>query len=120
MNITIHTHQGQKIAEITSNEWVIRSIEDATAVLGEIYYSDTDRLIMHERNITPDFFELKNKMAGEILQKFSNYRMKLVVVGDFSKYESHSLRDFIYESNQGNQVNFLKSLEEALTVLGKS
>jgi hypothetical protein len=53
-------------------------------------------------------------MAGEILQKFSNYRVRLAVVGDFERHTSKSVRDFIHESNQGKQVNFLPTVVEAL------
>ena len=49
-----------------------------------------------------------------MLQKFVQYRMPLAVVGDFSKYTSKSLRDFIYECNQGRQVNFVPELSSAL------
>lgn len=58
-------------------------------------------------------------MAGEILQKFSTYRVRLAIIGDFSTITSKSLRDFIYESNQGKQVNFVASLNDALNVLAK-
>jgi hypothetical protein len=53
-------------------------------------------------------------MAGEILQKFSTYRVQLTIVGDFSMYNSKSLKDFIFESNKGNQINFISSTTEAL------
>ena len=33
--------------------------------------------------------------------------MKLAIIGDFSGYTSKPLRDFIYESNNGNQVFFV-------------
>ena len=59
-----------------------------------------------------DFFDLKNGIAGEILQKFSNYRVSLIIVGDFSKYASKSLNDFIYESNKGRHINFVASTTE--------
>jgi hypothetical protein len=58
-------------------------------------------------------------MAGEILQKFSNYRVKLAIVGDFSKYSSKSLADFIYESNKGKHINFVATKTEALKVLSQ-
>lgn len=58
-------------------------------------------------------------MAGEILQKFSNYRVRLAIVGDFSKYTRKSIKDFIYESNNGKQVNFVPSIPDALKVLTK-
>jgi hypothetical protein len=53
-------------------------------------------------------------MAGEILQKFSNYRMRLAIVGDFSEYKSKSLRDFIRESNRTGTINFVGTIDEAL------
>ncbi|HEY9562062.1 MAG TPA: DUF4180 domain-containing protein, partial [Anseongella sp.] len=72
---------------------------------------------LHENALSPAFFHLKNKLAGDILQKFSNYRMRLAIVGSFDKYPGQSLKDFIRESNQGRQVNFVGSLPEALSVL---
>ncbi|MFZ2340826.1 MAG: DUF4180 domain-containing protein [Bacteroidales bacterium] len=66
-----------------------------------------------------DFFDLKTKIAGDILQKFSNYRMKLAIIGDFSAIKSKSLRDFIRESNNAGTINFVGSMEEAMVKLNK-
>ncbi|MCP2044981.1 DUF4180 domain-containing protein [Pontibacter sp. HSC-36F09] len=114
MKIETHSINDTKIAEVTSEDRIINSMEDGVDLLGSLYFQGFDRIIIHEKNITPDFFELKNGMAGEILQKFSNYRVRLAVVGDFSKYTRQSVQDFIYESNKGKQVNFVSSLKEAL------
>jgi hypothetical protein len=76
-------------------------------------------VIINASNFSPDFFVLKTGVAGEILQKFSNYRMKLAIVGDFSEIENKSLRDFIRESNERGIVCFVESLEMALTKLSK-
>jgi len=59
-------------------------------------------------------------LAGEILQKFSNYRVRLAIVGDFSTFTSKSIKDFIYESNKGRHINFVSSLDEAIKVLSKN
>jgi len=64
--------------------------------------------------IAPGFFDLRSGLAGEILQKFTTYRMKLVIIGDFSQYTSKSLQDFIYESNKGNHILFVSNEEEAV------
>ena len=113
-------HTGHiKIVEIHSDGLIIGNIEDALNVLGDAYYQGYDRIILYEKNITPDFFDLKTKMAGEILQKFSNYRMRLVIVGDWSKYTSRSLEAFICESNRGKTVNFSSSPTEALKLLSR-
>jgi hypothetical protein len=52
-------------------------------------------------------------LAGDILQKFSNYRVKLAIVGDFIKYQNKSLQDFIRESNKGNTIFFVDNVESA-------
>ncbi len=88
-------------------------------LLGNVYYQGFDKIIIYQKNLTTDFFDLKNKMAGDILQRFSNYRIHLVIIGDFSKITSKSLNDFIYESNKGKQVNFVANISDALNSLTK-
>ena len=60
---------------------------------------------------------MKTRLAGEILQKFINYRMKLAIVGDFSMYSSKSLQEFIYESNKGKAIFFMFNEKEAVEKL---
>jgi len=117
MNILTHNINHVKIAEITSDEIIINSPQDSLDLLGNLYYQDFDKIIIHKSNITPEFFDLKNGMAGEILQKFSTYRVRLAIVGDFSNFTSKSLHDFIYESNKGKQVVFVSSVGEGLNKL---
>lgn len=117
MKIQSHPINDTEIAEVISDEIIIRNTEEALDLLGNVYYQGFDRMIIHRKNITPDFFNLKNKMAGDILQKFSNYRVRLAIVGDFSELPGKSLRDFIFESNKGKAVNFVASVNEALSVL---
>ncbi|SMC45141.1 DUF4180 domain-containing protein [Moheibacter sediminis] len=117
--IQIKTHKinNSPIAEIISDGILIKNEQDGLDLMGNVYYQGFDKIIIHKHNLTDDFFELKNKLAGEILQKFSNYRIRLVIVGDFSEFNSKSLNDFIFESNQGKQINFLNSVSEALEKL---
>jgi hypothetical protein len=117
MKIEAHHRNDKKIAELISEVFIINTIEDGIDLLGNLYYQGFDNIVIHEKNITPDFFELKNGMAGEILQKFSTYRVRLAIVGDFSKYTSKSLNDFIYESNKGKHINFVASRTEAIKIL---
>lgn len=114
MEVKIHDTGTARIAEIISDKNLTNSSQDGLDLLGNIYYQDFDKIIIHEKNITPDFFDLKTKIAGEILQKFSNYRVRLAIVGDFSKYQSKSIKEFIFESNKGKQVGFVNSVEMAL------
>ncbi|MBT2559940.1 DUF4180 domain-containing protein [Pedobacter sp. ISL-68] len=117
MKIESHTVNNTNIAEILSEEIIINNAADGLDLLGNLYYQDFDKIIIHAQNITPAFFDLKNGIAGEILQKFSNYRVSLAIIGDFSPYQNKSIKDFIYESNKGKHINFLGSTAEALTKL---
>ena len=117
MNIKEYIINSVKIAELVTDEILIHNSDDGLDLLGNLYYQGFDKIIIHEKNIVPAFFDLQNGMAGEILQKFSNYRIRLILVGDFSKYTRKSIRDFIYESNNGKQVNFLTSVTEAVKSL---
>lgn len=117
MKIQSHDINDTKIAEVVSDETIISKTEDGLDLLGNLYYQGFDKIVIHEKNITADFFDLKNGIAGEILQKFSTYRVRLAVVGNFAKYTSKSLNDFIYESNKGRHINFVSSCAEALKIL---
>lgn len=119
MTIKTHYINDVKISEVLSTEKIIDNIDDGVNLLWDLYYQDFDKIIIHAKNITPDFFDLKTGIAGEILQKFSNYRVRLAIVGDFSKYTNNSLKDFIFESNKGRQINFVNTLSKALEVLSK-
>lgn len=103
-----------KIAELTDKNYQISTPDDFLDLIGNLGSQDCGMLILYEENLHPDFFDLKTKLAGEILQKCSNYHFRLAIVGDFSKYSSRSLRDFIYESNKGKLVAFTNNLDSAL------
>lgn len=79
--------------------------------------TDCDRIIVDKAIVPEEFFDLSTGLAGSNLQKFVNYRMKIAFVGNFSIYQSKSLRDFIYESNKGKDVFFVDSEEQALEKL---
>jgi hypothetical protein len=103
-----------KIAEVVSENIVIASKDDGLELMGNLYYQGYDKIIIYEKNITPEFFDLKTGIAGEILQKFSNYRIRLAIVGDFTSYRKNSLKDFIFESNKIGRINFVGSKSEAI------
>ena len=80
----------------------------------------TKNIAIDKKLIADVFFRLSTGLAGEVLQKFINYRMKLAIVGDFSGYTSKPLKDFIYESNSGRDIFFVATQEEALKKLASA
>lgn len=119
MEIKIIKINGRQIAEIYSQNVIISQVQDALDLMGDISYRGATSIIIPENCITPEFFDLSTGLAGEILQKFSNYNLHLAIVGDFSKYVHKSMRDFIYESNKHGQINFVVTIDEAISKLAK-
>ncbi len=113
MKIETHTINNIPLAEVISDSILISTPQDALDLLADLYYQGFDGIMLYEKNIAPTFFDLSSGLAGEILQKFSNYRIKLAIIGDFLAYPSKSLKYFMFESNKLGHVNFVHSLEEA-------
>ena len=105
---------GGRIAEVIAEDIVIRTAQDVLNIMADAGYHDARSIIVHRHQLTPDFFELRTGLAGEILQKFSNYRMRLAIIGDFSNESSKSLRDFIYESNKAGRIVFTENTKTAV------
>src|SRR5262245_8487299 len=105
---------GISVAVVASQKQEIKTAQDALELIANCGYQGAQKIIVHEQNLSPQFFDLKSGLAGDILQKFSNYNASLAVVGDFGKFESKSLRDFIYESNKGNRVCFVETVDDAM------
>ena len=59
MKIEQHNNNDTKVAEVISDSIIINSIEDGLNLLGDLYYQGFNKIIVHEVNITPDFFNLK-------------------------------------------------------------
>ncbi len=113
------TAKGISIAEILPGSETIGTTEDLLDILADAGYNGSTGLIIHSATLTGSFFDLKTGIAGEILQKFSNYRMRLAIIGDFANVRSKALRDFIRESNTRGTINFVEPAEEALSRLEK-
>lgn len=117
VNINIFKERQVLIAEIISEMVIITEVQDALDLMAECDYRGSRMIMLRKENITPDFFDLKTGIAGEILQKFSNYDVRLAIIGDFNEYKSKALRDFIYESNKAGRVCFVADKKEAIDML---
>ena len=111
--------EGVRIAEVKSAGIVIGQTQDTLDLMANADYLGARKIMIREEHLDSAFFDLKTGMAGEILQKFTNYRVQLAIIGDFSKYPGKSIRDFIFESNRYGRINFVSSREEAIKKLTK-
>ncbi len=118
MNIEYIKDNGIDIAVVSSDRKVITDVQSALDLAMTVKYeTGAANLVLDKGLICEDFFILSTGVAGEILQKFINYQVRAAIYGDYSRYTSKPLKDFIYESNQGKNFFFVATKEEAIQKL---
>ena len=104
------------VAVIHSDEHLITDVQSALDLIMSVKYETGCTNIALNKSVD-DFFILSTCMAGEILQKFINYGVRFAIYGDFSRYTSKPLKDFMYESNRGKDIYFQPSVSRAVDKL---
>lgn len=118
MNIERLNSEGVALAVVSGEETVLVDAQSALDLLMRVKYeTGAERIAIDKRLVCEDFFILSTGLAGEVLQKFVNYRVKAAFYGDYSRFTSKPLRDFIYESNKGRDIFFTATREEAVRKL---
>ncbi|MGI5341331.1 DUF4180 domain-containing protein [Streptomyces sp. CA-181903] len=87
---------------------------DVLDLIGDAGYHGAQWVALPVERLDEAFFRLRTRFAGDVVQKFANYRLGLAVVGDISRYtaESSALRDFVRECDRGRQTWFPADLGE--------
>ncbi len=121
MKIEKITYKNTEIAHIKSEEPIITDAQSAIDLMMTANYeAGTKNIAISKDLIVNEFFILSSGLAGEILQKFINYKFRIAIYGDYSKYTSKPLKEFIYESNSGRGVFFTENLQTALEILSEN
>lgn len=112
MKIVVNQQKG--IAYVQEADIIIHNVQSALDLLATIRYEYCcNALIIKKEAIVEEFFDLSTCLAGEIVQKYVNYGMKMAIIGNFSNYSSKALQDYIYECNKGKDICFVKNEVEA-------
>ena len=107
-------------AVLKSDEIIMADVQSAMDLIMNVKYeTECSKIVLNKEAVTEDFFILSKGIAGEILQKFINFQIKFAVFGDFSKYTSKPLKDFIYESNKGKDIFFVPDTDTAVKMLSQ-
>lgn len=110
----LHTIHGLRLLRLPAEGPLIRAEADADQILGEAWGREADLTLIPVERLGPEFFRLETGLAGLVLQKFTTYRLRVVILGDLSAWtaESKALSAFVAESNRGEQVWFSPSQED--------
>ena len=118
--IGIIEDNGVKVAELTGTKGSVQGPQAVHDIIEAVAFNHrVDRVLADRALIGEKFFDLRSGFAGELTQKFTNYRMRLAVFGNFRFIESIALKAFIHESNLGKTVRFFPDRAAALEWLVK-
>lgn len=110
MNAQALELEGVRILELAE---VGPVMQDASSLLSLAFEHQADLVAIPTARLGESFFKLATGVAGELVQKFTNYRIRLAILGDISTQvaNSNALRSFVYEANKGSQLWFLENRE---------
>lgn len=121
MNLTGIEENGVLCVLVESAEPVITDTQSAIDLLMSAQYDVGSKdIVIPKQLVVEDFFVLSTGLAGEILQKYVNYGGRMAIYGDYSRYTSKPLKDFMYESNKGRDFFFVSTKNEAIAALAKN
>ncbi len=108
---TIH---GIRVLICSQHGRLLKNGRDANIFLSAAWSQRAALIAIPTARVDPDFFSLSSFVAGEVIQKFVNYQVRLALVGDISglREKSRSFRDFVTEANKGQAVWFVSDLHE--------
>jgi hypothetical protein len=82
MELTVREFGGQRYLEGRPGQPLMATLDDTVKVIEQCMEHRLYRLLLYAGNLPEGFFDLSSGDAGDILQKFRNYRIKLAVVLD--------------------------------------
>lgn len=75
------TSTGDKAAELLPESAMQLTPEDILNQMAEAYFTGCDKIVIRATSLPSAFFDLNKRIAGEVLQKLSNFKMKLAIIG---------------------------------------
>lgn len=103
---------GERRILITSDSGIaIRSFSDISGALGTCL--GTDGLILTENDLGREFFDLRTGLAGELFQKFTNYKLRVAIVLPDPEAHGERFGELANEHRTHSMIRFVRSEGEA-------
>jgi PadR family transcriptional regulator AphA len=113
MNYQIREIESKKYIELLSAAEPLRSENDALDLIALCWEHETNALMIHHAALSEDFFKLKTKLAGNMIQKFTNYSIKAAAIIPQMTIQKGRFKEMALETNKGNHFRLYESKEEA-------
>src|SRR5262245_22160120 len=112
MDLQIHSYGGRRIAEGRAGLTLLPSARDVSDLIEHCFNHATRLVLLDAGNLGEDFFDLKSGMAGVVLEKCRQYRLRLAVVLPPEQELSARFRELVAEENKRPYVRFCATAQE--------
>ncbi|GIQ70501.1 DUF4180 domain-containing protein [Xylanibacillus composti] len=113
MNYQIREMGNKKYIEFISTTEPLRTEHDALDLVALCWEHEINAILIHYAALSEDFFNLKTKLAGDIIQKFINYGIKAAAIIPQETIQQGRFKEMAMETNKGNHFRLYESKEEA-------
>lgn len=113
MNYQIREIESKKYIELISTTKPLSTESDALDLIALCWEHEANALMIHHANLSEDFFKLKTKVAGDIIQKFINYNIKAAIIVPQKTIQKGRFKEMAMETNKGNHFRLYESEQEA-------
>lgn len=106
----------RKFLVASEEGYSLGSTEDALYLIGNLY--GWNGVLLTEGDLAPAFFNLRSGLAGELLQKFINYRVRVAIVLTNPDRYGERFAELVWEHRTHPLIRFFPSQERAEVWLG--
>jgi Domain of unknown function (DUF4180) len=105
----------QNIIIATDADIFIDSFEAISDAIGKCF--GADGLLITEKELSAEFFNLRTGIAGEFFQKCTNYQIRLAIVLQDPTAYGERFSELVFEHKKHPMIRFFDSEDEAKTWL---
>jgi PadR family transcriptional regulator, regulatory protein AphA len=114
METSVFEIKGKKLVELAKGKGVIRNESDALDIAGTCGFNSAPRALIDAESLAREFFDLKTGLAGAVLQKFINYRIRVAAVIPEERIGNGRFYEMVKEANRGGDFRVFQDREKAI------
>lgn len=113
MNYNLIEMNNKKYIEYSDDKKQLSTERDAVDLIAACMENNTGLLIIQDKALSENFFNLRTGLAGTVLQKFVNYNIKAALIITNEEKISGRFKEMITEANKGNDFRVFNNTTDA-------
>lgn len=107
MEVIIVEKDCEKYLKGIAGQKLILKVDDVVELVNLCIENRVAKIMLFAENLTDNFFKLSSCEAGNILQKFRNYRIKVAAILPKDIVSQGIFSEMVLEENRGSDLEYL-------------